>query len=209
VCVIADRGQAPGEWHGDAGLARLTRLAPQIARAPIVFAGASQAALMLAGSQEIRIPRARLIGSAPEALRAAVRSMVAMEGACSPADVALTLLGAPPSGFVVPWSQASIGGYALEHVLTQVQLSRIDARIGPLWPPGPHALGQAAATIVEALLSPSRRMFCVLAPLAGEFRARDRVGVVPASLAGGGIASTSVPELNTRERVRVENALGL
>ena len=40
----------------------------------------------------------------------------------------LTTLGTPPAGFVVPWSEASIGGYALDRMLSQVQLTRVEAR---------------------------------------------------------------------------------
>jgi malate/lactate dehydrogenase len=118
------------------------------------------------------------------------------------------VLGAPPRGFVVAWSEASIGGHALERVLTQVQLSRIEGRVAHLWPPGPHALGLAAARVAEAVVTSSRRAFSVLTPLGGEFGVRGKVGVLPARLSTQGIVETRVPFLNTRERVRVENALG-
>jgi malate dehydrogenase len=209
VCVIADRsGRTSSEWQGDEGLALLNRLAPYAGEAPLVFAGPSQASLVLAAAREVHIRRERLIGSAPEALCGAVKSMVALEAQCSPTEIGLTLLGAPPRGFVVPWSEASIGGHALERVLTQVQLSRIEGRVAHLWPPGPHALGLAAARIAEALVTSARRTFSVLTVLGGEFGARGRVGVLPARLSTTGIVETKVPALNTRERVQVENALG-
>lgn len=208
ACVLADRAAQPGgEWQGDEGLALLTRLAPHLGDAPIVFAGASQAALMLAAAREAHIPRARLIGSAPEALASAVTALVAMEARCSPAEVRLTVLGAP-GGFVVPWSEASIGGYALERVLTPVQLTRLDARVPRVWPPGPHALGAAAARVGDALVTSARRAVSVLAVLGGEFGVRDRVGSLPALLSTTGIVHTRVPTLNTRDRVRIETALG-
>src|SRR6185369_17267379 len=112
-----------------------------------VLAGVSQATLLLQATREGPFHRARLIGSAPEALAAAVRAIVAMEAGCSSAEVMLTVLAAPPSGFVVPWSEASIAGYSLERVLTPVQLTRIEGRTARLWPPGPLALGLAAATV--------------------------------------------------------------
>lgn len=209
VCVVADRsGRTSSEWQGDEGLALLNRLAPYAGDAPLVFAGPSQASLLLTGAREVHIRRERLIGSAPEALCGAVKSMVAIEAHCSSTEIALTLLGAPPRGFVVPWSEASVGGHALERVLTQVQLSRIEGRVAHLWPPGPHALGLAAARVAEALLTSSRRTFSVLSVLEGEFGARGRVGVLPARLSTQGIVETRVPALNTRERVQVENALG-
>jgi len=96
-------------------------------------------------------------GREPLSFAAAIKAMVALEAQCSPSEISLTVLGVPARGFVVPWSEASIGGYALERVLTQVQLSRIEARMAPLWPPGPHTLGLAAARVAEAVASSSRR----------------------------------------------------
>ena len=205
--VIADRaGQA--EWQGDEGLAMLTRLVTYAADAPLVFAGAAQASLLLAAGREAGVRRERLIGSAPEAFASAVTAIVAMEARCSPAEVKLNVLGAPPAGFVVPWSEASIGGYALERVLTQVQLARLEARVARLWPPGPYTLGLAAARVVEAIVTSSRRAFSVLSVLGGEFGVRGRVGSLPALLSTSGIVHIRVPTLNTRERVLVETALG-
>jgi malate dehydrogenase len=209
ACVIADRAaERSAEWNGDEGLGMLTRLVPYLGRAPVVFAGTSQARMLLAASRETSLGRERLIGSAAEALASAIRAVVAVEARCSPAEVTLTVLGAPPAGFVVPWSEASIGGCALERVLTNVQLARLEARVARLWPPGPFALGLAAARVVEALVTSSRRAFSALAVLGGEFGVRGRVGALPVLLSTPGIVHTHVPSLNTRERVQVETALG-
>lgn len=208
VCVIADRfGRPSTEWQGDEGLAMLDRLRSFAAGIPIVFAGTEQSWLLAAAARELHLARERLIGSAPEALASAIRSIVAMEAGCSVAEVALAVIGAPPAGFVVPWGEASIGGYALERVLTPVQLRRIEARAARLWPLGPHALGLAAARVAEALVSSSRRTFSVLTVLAGEFGIQGGAGIVPALLSPGGIARTIAPSLNARERVRVAVAL--
>ena len=209
VCVIADRfGAHAGEWQGEEGLAMLTRLLPYLADAPIVFAGASQVELLGRAAEEARIPRERLIGSSLEALGSAVRAIVAMEAGCSPRDVMLTVLGTPPGGFVVPWTEASIGGYAMERMLSQVQLARIEARTAYLWPPGPYTLGAAAARVTEGILCNSRRSFSILTQLVGEFGVRNRVGALPARLAACGIVHTRVPDLSTREHVRLQTALG-
>jgi malate dehydrogenase len=220
VCVIADKaGRTPMEWHGEEGLAMLNRLTGYAA-APLVFAGALQAPLLVAAAREAGLRRERLIGSAPEAFAAAATAMVAMEARCSPTEVRIAVLGAPsasPDGqrggpraaFVIPWSEASIGGYALDRVLTQVQLARLEARVARLWPPGPYALGLAAARVVEALVTSSRRAFNVLSVLGGEFGVRGRAGSLPALLSPAGIAYLRVPTLNTRERVQLETALGV
>lgn len=207
--VIADRFAAGSpDWQGEEGLALIRRLAGSSPDSPIVFAGTRQTGLIEASSREARIPGRRLIGSAIEALASAVAAIVAMEARCSPTEVAVAVLGTAPASFVVPWSDASIGGYALERVISQVQLRRIEARVARLWPPGPYALGAAAARVVEAMLHDSRKSYNVETLLGGEFGVRDRVGVVPALLASDGVAHTRVPALNTRERVRLDIALG-
>ena len=208
VCVVADRFRQSAEWEGDEGLAMLKRLLPYVGDAPLVFAGARQAPLMLTAAREAGVSRERLIGSAPEALASAITAIVAMEAPCAPDEVRLTVLGTPPGGFVVPWSDASIGGCVLERVLTPVQLGRIEARAARLWPPGPFTLGLAAARVTEAVLRSSRRAHPVLSVLAGEFGVRGRTGTLPALLSRRGISHVRVPALNTRERVRLENALG-
>ena len=207
ACVVADRfGRSSAEWAGDEGVSLIARVAPYLADAPVVFAGATQAALVLGAVRDAKLPRRRVVGSAAEAFRSAVVSVVSVEARCSPREVALTVLGAP-GRFVVPWSEASIGGYALERVLSQVQLTRIEARAPKLWPPGPYALGMAAAMITGAILDASRATMSVLSVLAGEFDVKDRVGSLPALLAPHGIAHTRVPSLSSRERVLLETSL--
>jgi malate dehydrogenase len=214
VYVIADRvgraedaKEALGEWRGEEGLALLGRMAPYLGRAPIVFAGALQADVLAATATELGVDRRRLLGSAPEAFASAAAAIVAMEANCSPREVRLTVLGTPPAGLVIPWSEAAIGGYGLHQVLAPVHLRRIEARAAVLWPPGPYALGAAAARVVTAILSSSRQSCCVLTQLGGEFGIRNRAGCLPVRLGPHGIVEIRVPELTTRERVQVQTAL--
>jgi malate dehydrogenase len=208
VCVIADRhGPPEAEWTGDEGLTLLRQLAPWVENIPLIFAGASQSGLMLTARREHHIRRPLLAGSAPEAYASAMRSMVALEAGCSPAEVSLAVLGLPPAGLVVPWSEAAIGGFALERTLSPVQLSRLDSRAPRLWPPGPFALGMAAARAVEAVVTSSRGALNVLAVLDGEYGVRNRLGSMPVLFDAGGVARVRVPSLSTRERVLVETAL--
>ncbi len=218
ACIVADRSRSPAsEWQGEEGLAMLGRLVPYMSGAPLIFAGAQQAELMDRAARELGVRREQLIGSAPEALASALRAIVALEAQCSPIEIALAVLGAPADavasgsrsgGFVVPWSEASIGGYALERVLSQVQISRVEARAARLWPPGPCTLGVAAAAAAEAVITSSRRRLSALTMLGGEFGVRSRIGAVPVLLNKRGIADVHVPALNTKERVQLETALG-
>jgi malate dehydrogenase len=195
VWIVADAAPAPD------------RLAPLAGDAPIVFAGAATVDAIEAAVGDAAMPRRRIVGSAPEAFRSAVTGIVALEARCSPGEIRLSVLGAP-GRFVVPWSEASIGGYSLEQVLSQVQLTRVEARAARLWPPGAYTLGIAAARVAEAILTGSRQTFSVLTMLEGEFSAKRRVGAVPALLAPPGIVQCRVPTLNSRERVLLETALG-
>ncbi len=207
ACVVADRyGTTSAEWTGEAGVAMLNGLTRYLGRAPIVFAGALQSDLLSFAVRDLRVPRLRAIGSSAEAFRSAVTAIVAVEAQCSPREVALTVLGVP-GRFVVPWSEASIGGYALERTLSQVQLRRIEARTARLWPPGPLTLAMAAAQVTEALLESSRQSYSVLTMLNGELGVTDRVGAVPALLSPTGIVRTKVPSLSPRERVMLDTAL--
>jgi malate dehydrogenase len=206
VVVIADRAASgSSEWQGEDGLALVRRVAAS-SDAPIVFAGTAHVELMRASAHEMRIASGRLIGSGSEAFSSAVCSIVAMEARCSPAEVHVAVLGKPPA-FVIPWSEASIGGYALERVVSQVQLRRIEARAARLWPPGPYALGAAAARVVGAVLDAARRSHNILTILDGEFGVRDRVASVPAVLASHGVERIRTPLLNTREQVQLDTAL--
>jgi malate dehydrogenase len=213
VCIVADRAATSAEWHGEDGLAMVARMLPYAASAPIVFSGTSHAELMACAWAELKVgrytmSRDRLLGSASEALASAIRAIVALEARCSPLDVMLSVLGTPPAGFVVPWSEASVGGYALERVLSHVQLSQVEARTARLWPPGPYTLGLSAARVAEAIVTSSRHSFSLLTLLGGEFGVRDRIGALPVLLSNTGIVHVRVPTLNTRERVQLETALG-
>jgi malate dehydrogenase len=208
ACVVADRhGKTSAEWQGEEGVTMLRSLAPYLGGAPLVFAGATQADLLSSVVRDLNIPQHRAIGSSPEAFRSAVTAIVAMEARCSPREVSLAVLGTP-GRFVVAWSEASIAGYALERVLSQVQLTRIAARAPKLWPLGGSTLGLAGARVAEALAESSRQSFSVLTMLRGEFGVKDRTGALPVMLSSSGIEHTKLPTLNTRERTLLDTALG-
>src|SRR5439155_12762318 len=123
----------------------------------IICAGASQRELIERGVGEHRLRPNRLIGSAPEALAAATRAMIALETNGSVNDIALTVLGVPPFHTVVPWQTVTIAGFAATDVLSEPVRRRIEARLELLWPPGPHALATAAAEAISSIVSESHR----------------------------------------------------
>jgi len=210
IVVIADHA-AGGEWtqeEADA-LLLLKGLSGSKAAPVILCAGAGHRELVERGAREVGVPRMRVFGSAPEALASAVRSVVAIESDGSPLDVALTVLGIPPSRAVVPWEDATIGGLSALRLLTTPALRRIEAQVPGLWRPGPHALAAAAVKAIEIVLGRSRQvMSCFVAPDDSAGR-RTRAAAFPTRLGREGIERVDIPTLNTRDRVALDNAIML
>jgi len=214
--IIADRASGPqdlktsgpeeSEWQDDAGLAVLKRAAGLNQKAFIVCAGAKQAAMIEKAVNEAGLPRLRVFGSAPEALRSAVIAITAAEANAAPFDIVLSVLGRPPGNVIVPWDEASIGGRSATSVLNAAQLARLDARIARLWPPGPYALAAAAARLVHTALTRSPRVHAAQVAVTREEGVPGRSAMMPVTLHPGGIGALVPPALSTRDRVRFQTA---
>ena len=208
VVVLAGPAAGPErEWADDAGLALLDRLGPARSDTVVLCAGASHRRLVERAVTERGLPARRLFGTAPEALRAAVTAVVALDIGCPASDVALTVAGIPPRHAVVPWGQATVAGQRLVERLPATRLAHAGARTPLLWPPGPYALAAAAARVVAALVERMARMPCCFVVHDGELGARGRAVAVPVQLDAGGIARIVEPPLTAGERVRLGNGL--
>lgn len=199
IVVLADRfGQ--GEWHGDAALQLVGRVASQ-STAPIICAGARQHEVMALAIDELRLPIHRLIGSAPTAASAIARTLAADAAGVSPADVLVPVLGLPP-GWVLAWGQATAAGAPLDGMAPHVA-ARIEQALAGAWPAGPYSLASAAAAVVHAALTASRRRLSCFAaaPFGG---VRPVVFAQQVRLAPGGVASAALPDLTPRQRVTLE-----
>ena len=205
VVAIADR-VGGGEWEGDAGLALLRRLLPLVGEAPIVFAGAAQLWLMEAAHRELKVPVRRMAGSAPAALEGALRALAALAIDRSATDVHLRAYGRPPRSIVIGWSAAIAAGSPLERVLPAHQRLAITDRAKSLWPPGPTALGTAAAHVAEAFARGSRREYTCTIVGDGAVTPRGVAAAVPTLIARGSILKTERPALSSREQVEFDNA---
>ena len=206
VILTGPAARPAAEWGADDGLERLRRVAAFSRGAFVVCAGAGQRRLVERGVFEAGFDRRRLLGSAPEALRGALRAIVALEVGCEASEVALTLLGAPPRHVVVPWSQATVGGLSLEAILPPPRHRRLRERASALWPPGPCALAAAAARVAATLVTGSRRRTSCFVALDGEFGVRRQALAAPVRLGAGGVARIVEPALPPRERARLEAA---
>ena len=185
-------------------LKRLRQVAP---RALVVCADASHRELVERGVRELHLDRTRLIGSAPEALVAGVRALVAVETRSLPRDVMLAAIGVPPHYIIVPWGDATIGGFGLTRMISEPERRRLESRMTALWPPGPYALAAAAAKTIDAALRRSEALVtCFIAPddSAG---IRMRTAALPVRLGDTGVSEVVLPEMSVRERVQLDNAM--
>ncbi len=204
VLVIADRA-AGGDWTEEELLPILERLARAAPHAAVVVAGSAGRGIVERAVRERRLARARVIGTAPEALAAAVRAVVALEADCSPRDVSLTLLGVPPAHIVVPWGEATVHGLSVEQALDEPARRRIAARLPALWPPGPYALASATALAVDALAGRTRRRMSVFLAPDDSLGRKARAAAVPVKLGTAGATPVDVT-LNVRDQVAFDNA---
>jgi malate dehydrogenase len=206
LVILAD-GVGTGEWQGDAGLLLLTRLSQMAPRAVLLCAGAAQRELVDRGVRELHL--SRLFGSAPEALAAGARALVALAVNGSPRDVSVSVLGVPPAHTVIPWEDATVAGFSLTRQLDEPTRRRLGARIAALWPPGPYALASAAALVVEVMSGRSRRIVsCFVAP-DGSAGTATRTAAMPVRLGAAGVAEVERPTLSVIDRLALDNAVQL
>ena len=211
VLFITDRADrvdgSKGEWQGEDALMLLKRIAQLGGRPVVVWAGPGGREPIERGVRELKFARDRLFGSAPEALAAAVRAIVAVETEGSPRDVALTVLGVPPAQVVVPWEDATISGLAATGVLDKPARRRLAARVAPLWPPGPYALAWAAAKAAGVVLGRTRQSIAAFVAPDDSNGRRARAAALPVRLGSSGIVSVEWPRLNAHDRVALDNAM--
>lgn len=206
--ILADPVGAT-EWTGEAGLGVVRRLLKLgcLERAVLVCAGAGQRTLMQQAFDELGLSRRRVIGSAPDALAATARALVAIEARAASNQVALTVLGNPPDKMAVLWTEASIGGHSITSMLTASQLHQLERRLRGLWPPGPNALGTAAALFCEAAVSGSRRLFSAFVSLDRDNGTTAPVCAWPVSIGPAGLERVTTPVLTGRDRVVIDEVL--
>jgi malate dehydrogenase len=206
--VLADRAGAP-DWTTDELVLLLKQLRSAAARATIVCAGAAHRPVVARAIAELGIPARRIVGSAPHALAAAVRALVALEWNGSPKDVSLSVLGVPPNRIVVPWDEVTVGGFAATRVLDEPARRRVVDRLAPLWPPGPSALAHAACDVLACLVERSRQVICCFVASDDAPAARSRVVAMPVRLNANGVAAIERPALDGAAQVALENAMML
>ena len=207
VVVLADRAGTGGEWADELGLALVQRIARLNGDAPIVCAGARQRSVIDRAVHEAGLPRKRVFGTAPEGLRGAIVSMVALEAEIAPGDISLLVVGRPPHESIVPWEAASLNGRRAVDVLPPPVIMRLEARLARLWPPGPATLASAATRVIQSMATRAPRAHVLEVALTREESAGGRAAMLPARVGPRGVVRLESPPLSTRDRVRLDSAL--
>jgi malate dehydrogenase len=203
IVIVADSARSSDAADPLLLLKQISQLA---SRAVVVCAGANGRDLVEQGVRELRYRRERLLGSAPEALAAAVRALVALQVNGSVRDVNLALVGIPPAHAIVNWDDATVGGYRVRQLLSEPALRKLSAQVAALWPPGPHALAHATAETLAAICGISRRtLSCFVAP-DDSTGLRTRTVALPVRLGMTGVISVDEPTLDAAARVTLDNA---
>ena len=117
------------------------------------------------------------------------------------------VMGWPPDRIVIPWTEGSIGGNSVTSVLTAPQLHRLETQVRGLWPPGPSALGTAAAVAAEAVVAGSRRLFSTFVSLDRDNGTKAPVAAWPVTIGPSGIERVATPSLTGRDRVVMDEVL--
>jgi malate dehydrogenase len=204
--AIADRASGE-EWPAEEVMVLIRQLTAICPDAAVVCAGASHREIVDRSVRDLKLPRLRVLGSAPEALGAAARALAGLEGDVSPEDVSVVVLGVPPDHLVICWESASIGGFAATTLLSDPVRRRLTRRIVSSWPPGPYALATAASRIVDGLVGRSRRLVsCFVAPDDRE-GIRMKTAALPIRFDVTGTAAVVLPPLTGVERFALENAM--
>jgi len=206
VVVIADRHGAGGEWTGNDAAELLRRLVPLAGRCPLVVAGTRYSDLLGVAHRELAVDSRRLIGSAAEALVSAARALTGAASGGSPVDVSVPVLGVP-GRWVFGWTDARIGAAPVSARLTPVALARIESQVAASWPPGPYALGSAAASVVQTVVHGRLRQPTVFTPVEHALDIRRAIVAVPVSLDSSGVKAVQWPALSARERLLLDGAL--
>lgn len=208
VVVIADGvGPPSAEWSGEPAERLIKEIADVSDGAPIVLAGCTQLDVIWRVCRDRRPLQTRLIGSAPLALTAAVRALVALEARVPAESVAVAVLGAPPDRALIAWSQATIGGLTAANLLPAAVLARISSRLPSLWPLGPYALASAAAAVCDAIARDRGAILPCFVALDESLGARNAVAAVPARLGRAGVLQIEAGSLEPAEQTAFQNAV--
>ena len=204
VVVVADPDDlADPVLLSTRGAERMAGWIKAAGKATLLVAGPHPSALVEAAVAK-GFPRDRVLGSSPVAAAAALRRRLSTELGVEPREIAVTVLGLPPSLLLAPQATATVAGLAVEKVSPAAFRRALAALSGKA--AGPVALAAAALRVLQALEGGRASVLPVVAHLDGEYGHRRVALAVPARLRSGRIESVIEVSLDPVDRVAFDNA---
>ena len=204
VVVVADPDDlADAVLLSTRGAERVAGWLPAVRKATLLVAGPHPSPLVEAAVAK-GFPRGRVLGSAPVAAAAALRRRLSVELQVEPREIAVTVLGLPPSQLVVPQAAVTVGGVPVEKVSASAFRRALGSLSGRA--AGPVALAAAALRVLRALDGSRATMLPVVAQLDGEYGHRRVALAVPARLRSGRLEAIVEVALDPVDRVAFDNA---
>ena len=230
VIVSAGVGQKPGETRIQL-LSRNAEVFKQVI--PNILKYAPDAILLIATNpvdvmthlaaryaSEFGVPSTRVIGSGTTLDTARLRSLIGRHLNVDSQHIHAYVLGEHGDSEVIPWSQVTVGGIALEEFCNAGQISicpddyaGIDERVrraayhiiegkGATY----YGIGSAIARIVEVILGDERSILTVCTPMDDVAGIKDVTVSLPNLIGGEGIIKTFFPNLTTEEMQLLNNS---
>jgi malate dehydrogenase len=204
VVVVADPDDlADAVLLSTRGAERVAGWLPALGKATLLVAGPHPSPLVEAAVGK-GFPRDRVLGSAPVAAAAALRRRLSAELQVEPREIAVTVLGLPPSQLVVPQAAVAVAGVPVDKLSASAYrraLASLNGRAA-----GPLALAAAAVRVLMALDRGRATVLPVVAQLDGEYGHRRVALAVPARLRSGRVEAVVEIVLDPVDRVAFDNA---
>jgi malate dehydrogenase len=183
VLIVADPPELPA---GSPGLLPPTSFVAEVVRAVgagLLLVAVADGAPLVTAAVRAGLPRHRVLGSAPIAAASALRRRLAQLLDARAREVALTVLGLPLQGLILPRGSATVGGVPVERLSPVAERRAVETlrrqRLGPV------VLAAAAHQALLALLGSGEAIVPAFAALEGEYGHRHLALAVPARLGGG------------------------
>ena len=218
VVIAAGRSQKRGEsrldlLRGNADVVRevMERLDEYAPEAVVLVATNPVDVMTRLAAQRSRRPRERVLGTGTTLDSARFRALLGSALGVSPRSIHAYVLGEHGDSQVPIWSQAAVGGLAVN--LSDEEVARItretrDAAREIIARKGytDLAIGTVIAHLANATLSDERSVHPLSVPLDGEYGLRDVALSIPCVLGSGGAVSRFLPSLSQAELAALQSS---
>lgn len=204
--ILADmRGSTDGLNQRQVGepLPKLEKLSRDVV---ILVAGREPAPLMSLVRSSWSIAPRQILGTAPVALASVWRKYLGNSLRCSPQDLTVSLLGAPPQEGLYQ-VVASVAAQPVENFLSIPELRRVAEQVSRRSCPGSHTLATAAVNTLHDMVRKDGAVYSCYVWADGAYGARGLFLCAPAVLGPWGLERLLDVRLDPAHRVIVDRSV--